>query len=65
MLGRVLNTVSVSANHPRKSETTVSKDPLWSARNESIKLEIQKQRSIFHCSNRLCCPVQGLDPRMT
>ena len=40
-LGRVLDTVSVSANHPIKNETAGSKTLLGSAKKESPRLKIQ------------------------
>ena len=46
--GRVLNTVSISANHSVKKESVGSKDPVAvGKKNESPSLEIQKQISTF------------------
>ena len=45
--GQVLDSASVTANHPIKTRLWVAKTLLRLAKNESPTLEIQKQRSQF------------------
>ena len=60
-LGRGLDTVSLSSNHPIQNETAGSKTLFQSAKikNVSPRLKIQKQRSTFRTfqSSMLLCAI--------
>ena len=68
-LGRVLDTVSVSANQLIQNETAGCKHPVAVVKkNEPSRLEIQKQRSTFRSfksSMFYCTSQEGLGPGMT